>query len=68
MQLVYAIAVVYYLEAAHHVAGNACALFVADALADRVVLALGLSQLVVVVALGLEPPLDGFDVVLALGS
>lgn len=66
MQLVYAIAVVDYLKATHHVAGDACALFVADALADRVVLALGLSQLVVVVALGLEPSFDGFDVVLAL--
>lgn len=66
MQLVYAVAVVYYLEAAHHVAGDAGALFVADALADRIVLAFGLSQLVVMVALCLESPLDGFDVVLAL--
>ena len=66
VQLVYAVAVVYYLETTHHVAGDACALFVADALADRIVFALGVSELVVVVALGFEPPLDGLYIVLAL--
>lgn len=53
MQLVDAVAVVHDLESAHHVAGDAGALFVADTIADRVVLALRLSKFVVVVALGL---------------
>lgn len=65
MQLVYAVAVINDLETAHHVAGDTGALFVADTVADRVMLALGLSELVVVVTLGLESSLYGFDVVLA---
>ena len=68
MQLVYAVAVVHDLEPAHHVAGDARALFVPDPLADRIVLTLGLTELVVVVALGLQSPLDGLDVVLAFGG
>jgi hypothetical protein len=66
MQLVNGVTIIHNLESSHHVARNTRLLLVTDLFSHWVVLSDGLSLLVVVVSLRLQPPLYRLYVVLPI--
>jgi hypothetical protein len=68
VKLVYAIAIIHNLKATHHVARDACSLFISYLLTDWVMISHRLSKFIVVISLSLKSSFNGLHIILSISN